>query len=89
MKYLIQGGESELRITTLISWTSIRGTAVIQALKDHLQANHLGLSDVLAAAKNGIELSNFSRSLKRLNEVAEQYEQLKASELQHLKSVNR
>ena len=39
----------------------------------------------MAAIRNGIELSNFSRALKRLNEVAEQYEALKAYELQHLK----
>lgn len=87
MKYLIQGMESELRLSTLLGFTDIRSKPTIQALKDHLQANHLGLPDNLAAAKNGIELSNFSRALKRLNEIAEQYEALKAYELQHLKSV--
>lgn len=85
MKYLIQGGESEFRLITLLGWTDIRSKPTIQALKDHLQANHLALPDNLAAAKNGIEISNFSRALKRLNEVAEQYEVLKAYELQHLK----
>jgi len=85
MKYLGQGLESELRLTTLLGFTDIRSKPTIQALKDHLQSNHLALPDNLAAAKNGIELSNFSRALKRLNEVAEQYEALKASELAHLK----
>lgn len=84
MKYLIQGMESELRLTTLLGFTDIRSKPTIQSLRDHLQANHLALPDNLAAAKNGIELSNFSRALKRLNEVAEQYEALKAYELQHL-----
>ena len=85
MKYLIQGMESELRLTTLLGFTDIRSKPTIQSLRDHLQANHLALPDNLAAAKNGIELSNFSRALKRLNEVAEQYEELKSYELQHLK----
>lgn len=84
MKYLIRGMESELRLTTLLGFTDIRSKPTIQALKDHLQANPFALPDNLAAAKNGIELSNFSRALKRLNEVAEQYEALKAYELQHL-----
>lgn len=84
MKYLIQGMESELRLTTLLGFTDIRSKPTIQALKDHLQSSHLALPDSLSAAKNGIELSNFSRALKRLNEVAEQYETLKAYELQHL-----
>lgn len=87
MKYLAQSMESELRLTTLLGWTDIRSKPTIQALKDHLQENHLGLPDTRAAIRNGIELSNFSRALKRLNEVAEQYENLKAAELQHLKSV--
>ena len=85
MRYLVRGVESELRLTTLLGFTDIRSKPTIQALKDHLQTNHLALPDNLAAAKNGIELSNFSRALKRLNEVAEQYETLKAYELQHLK----
>ena len=85
MRYLVQGMESELRLTTLLGFTDIRSKPTIQALRDHLQANHLALPDNLAAAKNGIELSNFSRALKRLNQVAEQYETLKAYELQHLK----
>ena len=84
MRYLVRGVESDLRLTTLLSFTDIRSKPTIQALKDHLQANHLALPDNLAAAKNGIELSNFSRALKRLNQVAEQYETLKAYELQHL-----
>ena len=88
MRYLIQGGESELRITTLIGWTSIRSESVIQALRDHLQVNHLALPDHLAAAKNGMELSNFSKALSRLNEVAGEYERLKEEELRHIKSVN-
>lgn len=87
MKYLIQGMESELRLTILLGFTDIRSKPTIQALRDHLQSNHLALPDNLAAAKNGIELSNFSRALKRLNDIAEQYERLKAYELQHLKSA--
>lgn len=84
MKYLAQSMESELRLTTLLGFTDIRSKPTIQALKDHLQANHLGLPDTRAAIRNGIELSNFSRALKRINEVAEQYEKLKTYELQHL-----
>lgn len=87
MRYLVRGVESDFRLTTFLGFTDIRSKPTIQALKDHLQDNHLALPDNLAAAKNGIELSNFSRALKRLNEVAEQYENLKAYELQHLKSV--
>lgn len=88
MKYLSQGMESELRLTTLLGFTDIRSKPTIQALKDHLQSNHLDLPDKLAAAKNGIELSNFSRALRRLNEVAGQYEKLKAAELIHLKKAS-
>lgn len=87
MRYLVQGMESELRLTTLLGWTDIRSKPTIQALRDHLQSNHLALPDKRAAIRNGIELSNFSRALKRLNKVAEEYENLKAAELQHLKSV--
>lgn len=86
MRYLVRGMESDLRLTTLLGFTDIRSKPTIQALRDHLQANHLGLPDTRAAIRNGIELSNFSRAFKRLNEVAGQYEALKASELQHLKS---
>lgn len=88
MRYLVQGMESELRLTTLLGFTDIRSKPTIQALRDHLQANHLGLPDTRAAIRNGIELSNFSRALKRLNEVAEQYENLKSAELSHLKKAS-
>lgn len=87
MKYLSQACESEQRLTLLLSLTSISSQPVIQALRDHLQANWRGLSDTSAAALNGVQLPNFNRALKTLNAVAATVEQIKDLDWQHLKSV--
>lgn len=87
MKYLLQGGERETRLTLLLSLTKISSKPTIQALRDHLQKDWLGLDEARAAVRNGIELSNFTRALNKLNEVAGIVEQIKADDWQHLKSV--
>lgn len=87
MKYLSRACESEKRLTLLISLTRINSEPVIQALRDHLQTNWRGLSDTSAAALNGVQLPNFNRALKKLNDVAAIVEQIKDLDWQHLKSV--
>lgn len=89
MKYLLQGGEPEQRLDILLSFTDIRSKSVIQALRDHLQKDWRGLNEASAAALNGVELSNFSRALKALNEKTAAHEKLKELDWQHLKSVKR
>lgn len=87
MKYLLQGGESETRLTLLLSLTKISSEPTIQALRDHLQKDWRALDEARAAALNGTELSNFSRALSTLNHVAGIVEQIKEIDWQHLKSV--
>ncbi len=87
MKYLLQNGESEARLSLLLSLTNIRSEPTIQALRDHLQKDLRGLDEARAAALNGIELSNFSRAFKALNDVAAVVEKIKELDWRHLKSV--
>lgn len=84
MRYLLQGGESEARVKLLLKLTNIRSEDVIAALDDHLVK---GVNDTMAAAFNGIQLSNFTRALAKLNEVAGTVEQIKDLDWAKLKSV--
>ncbi|MBV2127966.1 adhesin biosynthesis transcription regulatory family protein [Arsukibacterium indicum] len=84
MKYLLQGGESRQRLALLFSLTKITSNNVQDALTDHLCT---GLSDTVAAAMNGVQLSNFTRALKTLNEVAGIVEKIKEHDWARLKSV--
>lgn len=84
MKYLLQGGESETRVKLLLQLTSIRSEDVIAALEDHLVK---GVVDTMAAAFNGVQLSNFTRALAKMNEVAGTVEKIKELDWAKLKSV--
>ena len=86
MRYLIQGGEDAERLELIISLTKITSENVQQALIDHFKKGS-GLSAETAAAVNGVKLSNFMRSINRLEEVAATIERIKEIDWRHLKSV--
>ena len=67
MKWLIQGGESAARLNLILSATKISSEPTIDALHDHLVK---GIGDAAACALNGVQLSNFNRALKTVNEMA-------------------
>lgn len=84
MRYLTQGGESKPRFQLLLQLTKISSENLQDALQDYLCH---GYSDTSAAALNGVQLPNFNRALKTLNDVAAIIEQVKDLDWQHLKSV--
>jgi hypothetical protein len=86
MRYLIQGGEDAERLELIISLTKITSESVQQALIDHFKKGS-GLAAETAAAVNGVKLSNFMRSINRLEEVAGTIERIKEIDWRHLKSV--
>ena len=85
MRYITQGSESQERFELLISLTRISSEDIKAALKDYLVT---GLADATAAAINGVQLSNFTRALKTLNETAATVEQIKELDWARFKSVN-
>lgn len=74
MRYITQGSESQERYELLISLTRISSEDIKAALKDYLVT---GLADATAAAINGVQLSNFTRALKTVNDIAATVEQIK------------
>lgn len=84
MKYLVSGCESPERFQLLLSLTRITSEYLIAALHAHLVH---GVSDVRSADINSVQLSNFTRALNKLNEVAGIVEQIKELDWRHLKSV--
>jgi hypothetical protein len=83
MNYLLAGSEPAARVELLLSLTRINSEDVKAALRDHLVK---GVSDSNAIAIHGITKSNFSRALKRLNEVAAIVEQIKDIDWEKFKS---
>jgi hypothetical protein len=64
---LVQGMESEKSIDLLISMTKIKSEPVIDALKAHfVEGSHVQI----AAEKNGLEKSNLTRDIKKINVIA-------------------
>lgn len=84
MRYITQGGESPERYELLISLTRISSEDIKAALKDYLVT---GLADATAAAINGVQLSNFTRALKTVNDIAATVEQIKELDWARVKSV--
>lgn len=84
MRYITQGSESQERYELLISLTRISSEDIKAALKDYLVT---GLADTTAAAINGVQLSNFTRALKTVNDIAATVEQIKQLDWARLKSV--
>lgn len=74
MRYITQGSESSERYELLISLTRISSEDIKAALKDYLVT---GLADTTASAINGVQLSNFTRALKTVNDIAATVEQIK------------
>lgn len=64
---LVQGQESEKSIDLLISMTKIKSEQVIDALKMHFVA---GAQLQMSAEANGLEKSNLSRDVKKINLIA-------------------
>lgn len=81
MNYLLAGSEPAKRVELLLSLTRIDSDDVKAALHDHLVK---GVNDANAIAIHGINKSNFSRALSRLNEVAGIVEQIKDIDWQNL-----
>ena len=84
MNFLLQGREPKERISLLLNLTRISSHAIIDAIHDHLCA---GMSVDDAAVINDVQLSNLSRSLKALNDVACIVEQIKEIDWAAFKSV--
>lgn len=84
MRYITQGSESQERYELLISLTRISSEDIKAALKDYLV---IGLADATAAAINGVQLSNFTRALKTVNDIAATVEQIKELDWARVKSV--
>jgi hypothetical protein len=83
MNYLLAGSEPAKRVELLLSLTRIDSEDVKDALRDHLVK---GMNDANAIAIHGINKSNFSRALSRLNEVAGVVEQIKDIDWEKFKS---
>ncbi|WP_243893118.1 adhesin biosynthesis transcription regulatory family protein [Shewanella algae] len=81
MNYLLPGGESEKRFELLLSRTKIRSEAVIGALRE-IYVN--GLPQERAAARFGLDKSNLSRDMSKLEEVAATVEAIKEIDYCHL-----
>jgi hypothetical protein len=86
MKMLLRGGESPKRIRLLLKMTGIRSPDIKAAIESHL---HLGMRESHAAMKHKVEQQNLNRALRKLNNLAKDYEDLKALGLQHLIILHR
>ncbi|MGL6124627.1 MAG: hypothetical protein ACRC1W_16890 [Shewanella sp.] len=75
MNHLLPGFESKQRVTLLLSLTRISSPEVIAALTLHYTS---ALPAERAAARHGIELSNFMRGQKKLEQIAATVEAIKA-----------
>jgi hypothetical protein len=74
MKYLFKGMQSQERFELLLSLTRIQSEPVISALNDFLVK---GMDKKAAALINGVELSNLSAALSKLETKAAVVEQIK------------
>lgn len=74
MKYLFKGMQSQERFELLLSLTRIQSESVIDALFDYLVK---GVDKKASAVINGIEVSNLSAALSKLEEKAEVVELIK------------
>lgn len=84
MNRLLPGFESAKRLDLLLSLTKISSPEVIAALKLHYTT---ALPTERAAARLGIESSNFNRGQKRLEEVAAIVEAIKEIDWDKFKTV--
>lgn len=75
MNYLLPGFESKRRIELLLSLTRISSPDVIAALTLHYTS---ALPAERAAARHGIEVSNFMHGQKKLEQIAATVEAIKA-----------
>ena len=64
MKYLLAGNETEDSLNALFSLTRMSSEDMKKAMRLHLVK---GLDKELAISCSGVEQSNFSRDLKKLN----------------------
>ena len=71
---LIKGQESETRILLIVELTGIKSKSQIDALTDHY-CN--GYPKALAARKNNVLPTNFSKSIKSMNKKASIVEKIK------------
>ncbi|MFB2653842.1 hypothetical protein [Shewanella seohaensis] len=84
MNYLLPGFESKQRIELLLSLTRISSPDVIAALTLHYTS---ALPAERAAARHGIEVSNFMRGQKKLEQIAAKVEAIKAIDWAKLQST--
>ncbi|ABX50566.1 hypothetical protein ACRN94_19810 [Shewanella baltica] len=83
MNHLLPGFESQERVALLLSLTRISSPEVIAALTLHYTS---ALPAERAAARHGIELSNFMRGQKKLEQIAATVEAIKAIDWAKLQS---
>ncbi len=74
MNYLIKGEELKEKIEILISLTGLDSEPMEAAMVDHFCRN---MSKSHAAALNGVQQSNLSRDIKKIDIVAGKLERLK------------
>ncbi|QYX66358.1 hypothetical protein K2227_08580 [Shewanella putrefaciens] len=84
MNHLLPGFESQERVALLLSLTRISSPEVIAALTLHYTS---ALPAERAAARHGIELSNFMRGQKKLEQIAATVEAIKAIDWVKLQST--
>ena len=65
--YLLPGHETEQSIDILLSMTSLKSDGMRKALRYHLVN---GAADKYACIVGGVTKGNFSRDLKKLNDIA-------------------
>lgn len=80
MRYLLKGGESDVRFKMILGLTRIASPDVREALRDHLVK---GFSEGNAAQLNGVKPGNFERALQRMEVVAKKLEELKEHDWAH------
>ncbi|CAM4262934.1 PapB/FocB family fimbrial expression transcriptional regulator [Pseudoalteromonas maricaloris] len=78
MKYLFKGMQSQERFELLLSLTRIQSESVINALSDYLVR---GIDKKASAAINGVEVSNLSAAISKLEEKAAVIERIKELDL--------
>ena len=78
MKYLFKGMVEKERLELLISLTNIKSESMINALHAHFVD---GIPTVRAAARFGIDLSNFHKAMSLLNSKAWIVEEIKTIDL--------
>jgi len=78
---LLPGAEKTERLNKLLELTKIKSPEKLKAIHDHLVLGHEAKG---AAIRNGLDVSNFSKTIDSIEEVAKIVEELKEIDYAHL-----